>query len=92
VQDFPQDVEPADEIPFAAAILGYKMHRRDDGSFTSKQAGHWMPMKLTIGQDSGEVYLNLNQEESLGEFVSKGYYGETIVKEFAKIILPRQDS
>lgn len=90
VQDFPQNVEPANEVPFMAAILGYKMHRRDDGGFTSKPAGHWMPMKLTTWQDADEVYLNLNEEESLGEFSSKGsYFGKTFVSDFAKIILPK---
>ena len=90
VQDFPQDVEPVDEIPFMAVIFGRKMHRRDDGSFTTGQSGHWMPMKLTTWQDADEVYLNLNQEESLGEFASKGYmFGKTFIREFARIILPK---
>ncbi|MEP6985504.1 MAG: hypothetical protein ABI970_07895 [Chloroflexota bacterium] len=90
VQDLPDDVERANEIPFMAAIFGYNLHRHDDGGFTNKQAGHWMPTKLTTLRDADEVYMNLNLEEGLGEFASKGsYFGKTFLSEFAKIVLPK---
>jgi hypothetical protein len=86
VQDFPADVEPASEMSFMAAILGHKLHRYEDGGFTNRQIGHWMPMKLTTRQGGDEVYLNLNEVESLGEFSSKGFnYGKHSSKSLPKL-------
>ncbi len=92
VSSFPKDVELSQELPFSAVILGVNL-QRNSGGFSGEKRGNWMPVKIAVGVPSSEVYMHLNAEEGIGEFAIKDKdYGQTIINEFGKIILPKQDS
>jgi hypothetical protein len=85
---------PVEELPCSIAILGTNQSRVDDqdvgASFSSEPPGNWMVGKLFLAEGEGEVYLNLNERDGLGEFSMKDEdYATTVVTELAKILLPR---
>jgi hypothetical protein len=77
------------ELQFTVAILGDKMSRNADGSYSDQPPGNWIPIKITLPKDGdeGEVFLNLNPTEGKGEFAIKDPdYGDYLLKQFAKVL------
>lgn len=93
----PDSVPPADRLGFEAAILGTQLSRQAGpvqlaGSFTSNPPGTWIATKVFVAGGEGEFYLNLNPTEGRGEVSIKDEaYGNTIVREWAKILLAKPD-
>jgi hypothetical protein len=85
---------PVPKLEAAAAILGTKQTRSPadlghDGSFASTPPGHWTVAKLFLGNGEGEVFLNVNADEKVGEFSLKDEdAAEEVVSELAKLLLP----
>jgi hypothetical protein len=77
------------ELQFTVVILGDKMSRNADGSYSDQPPGNWIPIKITLPKDGddGEVFLNLNPSEGKGEFAIKDSdYGDYLLKQFAKVL------
>jgi len=85
---------PAKEIKAAMAVLGTNQSRSPEkpevaGSFSSTPTGHWTAGKLFLADCAGEVFLNLNVHDGIGEFSVKDEdYANIVVGELAKILLP----
>jgi len=78
-KSIPAGVPRAQELPFEYVILGEDQHRN------SKV--HWITMKLFLGDDQGEVYLNLNPAQNKGEFTIKDSdYGDFVVEQLARVL------
>lgn len=74
-------------IPFEYAIIGDRLYRQNDGGLSGDRRGNWMAIKLFLGGDQGEVYLNLNPVAHKGEFSIKDPdYGDFVVGELAKVL------
>lgn len=78
-KSIPAAVARVQELPFEYVILGEDQHRN------SKV--HWITMKLFLGDDEGEVYLNLNPAQNKGEFTIKDSdYGDFVVGQLARVL------
>ena len=59
------------------------------GGFVSKPPGAWMATKLLLADGQGEMFLNINEAEGIGEFsITDADYAATVVGELAKVLLP----
>ena len=85
---------PVPKLEVAAAILGTKQTRSpsdlgQEGSFTSAPPGHWTVTKLFLGDGEGEVFLDVNADEKVGEFSLKDEdVAKEVVSELARLLLP----
>ena len=83
-----------DRLSASLAILGRNQSRSANlgevaGDFSSTPAGHWTASKLFLADGDGEVYLNINAADGVGEFSIKDEdYATIVVTELAKILLP----
>lgn len=81
-------------LTISLATLGTNLSRartRPDtaGAFSSKPSGDWTAMKVFVKDGDGEVFLNLNVKEGVGEFSVKDEdYATTVLTELAKVLLP----
>ena len=81
-------------LPVSIAILGVDQSRAPDdgeiaGSFSSNPPGNWTATKLFLADGEGEVFLNINAQEGIGEFSIKDEdYATVVITELAKIFLP----
>ena len=81
-------------LPVSIAILGVNQSRAPDdgeiaGSFSSNPPGNWTATKLFLADGEGEVFLNINAREGIGEFSIKDEdYAIVVITELAKILLP----
>jgi hypothetical protein len=94
LSDDVQPPGPADALSCSYAMLGTHQSREDDpdfgASFSSTPAGNWTCGKLFLADGEGEVYLNLNEPERVGEFSLKDEgYATIVITELSKILLPR---
>ncbi len=83
--------EPLPSLDLEAALLGTHQSRSNGpyGGFSSKPPGSWQLLKLFFNDDEGEIFLNLNPEEGVGEFTPKDEeYATVVVTELSKILLP----
>jgi hypothetical protein len=84
-----------DRLAATVAILGRNQSRKAGrgevaGGFSSTPAGHWTVTKLFLADGDGEVFLNINAQERVGEFSIKDEeYATVVVTELAKILLPK---
>jgi hypothetical protein len=89
------DPAPVDRLAASLAILGVNQSRSAGagevaGSFSSTPPGNWTAMKLFLADGEGEVFLNINARDSVGEFSIKDEdYATIVVTELAKILLPK---
>jgi hypothetical protein len=75
------------EMPFEFVVLGIGGHREPDGSFDSRKKGTWIALKLFLGDDQGEVFLNLDPVSGKGEFSMKDSdYGNYVVSRLAQVL------
>ena len=85
---------PAGRLDASMAILGMNQSRESEnaevaGGFTSDPAGNWLVTKLFLADGEGEVFLNLNPKDGVGEFsVKDEEYGAVVVTESARVLLP----
>lgn len=76
------------------AVLGSNQSRSSDrpevaGGFSSRPPGHWTATKLFLADGEGEVFLNLNEHDRVGEFSIKDEdHALIVVTELAKLFLP----
>lgn len=78
-KSIPAAITRVQELPFEYVVLGEDQHR--------KSKVHWITMKLFLGDDQGEVYLNLNPAQNKGEFTIKDSdYGDFVVEHLAKVL------
>jgi hypothetical protein len=86
--------KPVDRLDCSLAVLGRNLSRSTQqaqfaGGFAAEPAGNWTSTKLFFGDDEGEVFLNLDPVEGVGEFSLKDEdYASVVVTELAKILLP----
>jgi len=79
-------------LPFAAALLGENMSRivEKDGSssgFAPDPPGGWQVMKVFVGANDAEVFLNLNPTSGIGEFSPKDEeYGDEVLHDLARVL------
>jgi len=83
-----------ERLPASLAVLGTNQSRSDAGEvaggFSSTPSGSWTAMKLFLAGGEGEVFLNINAREGLGEFSIKDEdYATIVVTELAKVLLPK---
>jgi len=94
-QGVPENADSIDRIEFDAAILGTSLSRQAGpdqfaGSFTSTPPGGWIAAKVFVADGEGEFFLNLNPADGQGEISLKDQeYGDIVVRELAKILLPK---
>jgi hypothetical protein len=84
----------ADELTCSIAVLGTNQSRFEEpeigASFSSTPPGNWTAAKLFLADGEGEVFLNLNEKDGVGEFSIKDEdYAAIVVTELAKVLLPR---
>jgi hypothetical protein len=83
----PAKAKRVKELPFEFVVLGIGGHREPDGSFDSKKKGTWIALKLFLGNDQGEVFLNLDPVSGKGEFsIKDSDYGDYVVNRLAQVL------
>jgi hypothetical protein len=86
-KNLPSNTVRVAELPFSAALLGDHVSHSLNGGFAVKPPGNWTTIKLFLGKDSSEVYLNLNPVLGKGEFAIKDQdYGDGVLQELAKVL------
>jgi len=83
-----------EELECSIVILGTSQSRVEEPeigpSFWPTPSGNWTAGKLFLADGEGEVFLNLNERDGIGEFSIKDEdYAAIVVTELAKILLPR---
>jgi hypothetical protein len=74
-------------LPFEYAALGDDLYRGPNGGLSGDRKGNWIALKVFLGDDEGEVFLNLNPVLHKGEFsVKDSDYGDFVVRELAKVL------
>jgi hypothetical protein len=69
---------------------GLKRKPESGASFSPTPPGDWTVEKLFRADGEGEIFLNLNERDGVGEFSLKDSdYAAVVVTELAKIFLPR---
>ena len=85
---------PVDEISGSFVTLRYRQSRTYDPelgpTFSSTPAGTWTTGRVFVADGGGEVFLNLNERDGIGEFsIMDEDDADVVVNELAKILLPR---
>jgi hypothetical protein len=86
---------PVDTLVASVAVLGTNQSRTAKspqvaGGFSTQPPGNWIVTKLFLADGAGEVFLNLNPVDQVGEFSVKDEgYATIVVTELAKILLRR---
>jgi len=83
----------SEQLSASLAILGTNQSRVSAGEiggiFSSVPSGHWTAMKLFLADGEGEVFLNIDVQDGVGEFSIKDEdYAAVVVTDLAKILLP----
>jgi len=84
--------ERRNSLSFSVAILGQNLSRGGKakataGSFSSNPPGGWMATKIFLADGEGEVFLNLNPAQGVGEFsIKDSEYGDIVLRELAKVL------
>jgi hypothetical protein len=84
---------PAAALVASVAILGVHQSRSHEapeagGGFSSNPPGSWTVTKLFLNDGEGELFLNVNAAEGIGELSPKDEgYANVVVRELAKILL-----
>jgi hypothetical protein len=84
-----------DRLVASVAVLGTNQSRvtkspKVAGGFSSEPPGNWTVMKLFLADGEGEVFLNVNAADHIGEFSTKDEdYATVVITELAKILLRR---
>lgn len=75
-------------LVFDVAILGRQQTRiAPEAGFTSKPPGNWIATKLFLANGAGEVYLNLNPKDGIGDFSMKDEeYADVVLRELASVL------
>lgn len=83
----PSNVKRVDALAFDYVILGENQSRSRDGGFSDSPKGDWTATKIFLGDDQGEVFLNLNPTSKKAEFsIKDSEYGDFVVAELAKVL------
>ena len=83
----PQNVKRVSVLPFEYVILGENQTRSRDGGFGDSPRGHWTAMKIFLGGDEGEVFLNYDPVIGKAEFsIKDADYGDYLIAELAKVL------
>jgi hypothetical protein len=81
---------PADKLTASVAVLGVSQSRdsqSDDGGFSPRPPGNWTVMKLFLADGEGEVFLNLDAVDHVGELSMKDEdYATIVMTELAKVL------
>jgi hypothetical protein len=88
-KSIPKTSRRVPELAFDALVLGEHQSRDSLGGYSTKPAGDWVAIKISLPKsgDDGEVFLNLNPVLGKGEFSLKDSdYGDYLLKEFAKVL------
>ncbi len=84
---FPRSVKKLDELPFEYTILGQDQTKLPTGSFKENPKGNWTVMKISIGQQNSELFLNLDTFDHQGEFsIKDASSGDALLGEFARVL------
>jgi hypothetical protein len=76
-----------DQLQIDLAILGAMQTKLPGGGFSGKPLGNWITMKAFLAEDTGEVYLNLNPEQGIGEFSMKDdSYAEIVLGALGSVL------
>ena len=84
-----------DVLPFSAAIMGRGLTLGTTGNFvvqgrfTTANDGDWTVLKLFLGPDEDEVFLDLNRRLGKAQFTLKEPNGDRILAELARVLLPK---
>ena len=87
---------PSPRLEFSMAVLGTNLSRSTGraeiaGGFLTNPPGTWLSSKLFLGDGEGEVFLNLNPTERVGELSIKDEdYATIVVTELGKVLLPER--
>lgn len=83
----PSNPQRVAELPFRAVILGQHVSHSPNGGFAVQPPGNWTTVKLFLGNDDAEVFLNLNPVLGKGEFSIKDpEYGDKVLEELARVL------
>lgn len=83
----PAKVQKVARLPFEFVELGTNQSRSSNGSFADTPRGDWILMKVFLGNDEGEVFLNIDPVSGKGEFsIKDSEYGDFVVAQLAKIL------
>jgi len=69
--------------------LGQNQSQDAGGGFNDQPPGHWIPMKLFIGEgeQEGKVFLNLNPVLKQGQFSIKDpEYGDIVLAQLVRVL------
>ena len=83
----PAHVQRALQLPFTYVILGENDSQASEGGFSAKPGGDWTAMKIFIGDDEGEVFLNFNPVSGKAQFSEKDIdYGDIVLAKLATVL------
>jgi hypothetical protein len=81
---------PADKLTASVAVLGVNQSRDSaspEGGFSSRPPGNWTVTKLFLAGGEGEVFLNLDAADHIGELSVKDEdYATIVMTELAKVL------
>jgi hypothetical protein len=82
---------PAEQLAASVAILGENQSRASlEVGYSSEPPGNWTVTKLFLADGEGEVFLNLDAVDHVGEFSVKDEdYAQIVITELARIMLRR---
>jgi hypothetical protein len=82
-----------EKLPFDVAILGLGLSRANGsgqfsgGAFAAKPTGPWIATKIFLAGGEGEVFLNLDPTNGVGEFSIKDEgYGNVVIQELSRVL------
>jgi hypothetical protein len=83
----PKDAHRVAVLQFDYVMLGQNQSRSRDGGFSNSPRGSWTAMKIFLGEDEGEVFLNFNPALGKAEFsIKDSDYGDFVIAELAKVL------
>lgn len=91
-------VPPVKELEVVVSILGRDLSKAEErdglaAGFSSTPRGNWLVTKVFLADGDGEVFLNLNTQEGVGEFSVKDVdHATKVVTELAKLLRPTESS
>jgi hypothetical protein len=77
------------DVSAVIVLLGDKLVRRASGhGFGPEATGTWLASKLTFESTAGEVYLNMDETNGIGEFAMKDEgYAADVVRELSPVLV-----